>query len=193
MSTASPRSEANAVVLGVDPGTAVTGYGVVARSGDGAVSLLECGVIRTQPRAPLPERLRDIYEGISEIVSRACPSVLAVESVFYAKNVRTSVVLGHARGVVLLAAALAGLDVAEYPPAEVKNAVVGAGAATKEQVGYMVQRLLRLKEPPRPHDAADGVAVALCHCFRGYGPAAKASAQLAALRMTLPRPAKVRP
>lgn len=187
MSTASPRSDANAVVLGVDPGTAVTGYGVVARSGDGAVSLLECGVIRTHARAPLPERLRDIYEGISEVVSRAHPAVLAVESVFYAKNVRTSVVLGHARGVVLLAASLAGLDVAEYPPAEVKNAVVGAGAATKEQVGYMVQRLLRLKEPPKPHDAADGVAVALCHCFRGFGPAAKASAQLAALRMTLPR------
>ena len=134
MSTASPRSDSNAVVLGVDPGTAVTGYGVVARSGDGAVSLLECGVIRTHPRAPLPERLRDIYQGIAEVITRARPSVLAVESVFYAKNVRTSVVLGHARGVVLLAASLAGLDVAEYPPAEVKNAVVGAGAATKEQV-----------------------------------------------------------
>src|SRR6185503_1840357 len=106
MSTASPRSDSPAVVLGVDPGTAVTGYGVVARQGDGAVSLLECGVIRTHPRAPLPERLRDIYRGIEEVVARARPSVLAVESVFYAKNVRTSVVLGHARGVVLLAAAL---------------------------------------------------------------------------------------
>ena len=192
MSTASTRTDplrpADAVVLGVDPGTAVTGYGVVARTGDGAVSLLECGVIRTHPRAPLPERLRDIYEGIAEVIARAAPSVLAVESVFYAKNVRTSVVLGHARGVILLAAALRGLAVAEYPPAEVKSAVVGAGAATKDQVGYMVQRLLRLKEPPKPHDAADGVAVALCHCFRGYGPAAKASAQIAALRMTLPRP-----
>jgi len=182
------------VVLGVDPGTAVTGYGVVARQGDGAVSLLECGVIRTHPRAPLPERLRDIYQGIVEVVARAHPTTIAVESVFYAKNVRTSVVLGHARGVVLLAAALQDLAVAEYPPAEVKNAVVGAGAATKEQVGYMVQRLLRLKEPPKPHDAADGVAVALCHCFRGYGPAARASAQVAALRMMLPRPARpVRP
>ena len=194
MSTASPRSESPAVVLGVDPGTAVTGYGVVARQGDGAVSLLECGVIRTHARAPLPERLRDIYEGLAEVIDRARPSVLAVESVFYAKNVRTSVVLGHARGVVLLLAALQSLDVAEYPPAEVKNAVVGAGAATKEQVGYMVQRLLRLKEPPKPHDAADGVAVALCHCFRGFGPAAKASAQIAALRMMLPRPQRpVRP
>src|SRR3954468_19059358 len=195
MSTASTRTDlrpADAVVLGVDPGTAVTGYGVVARTGDGAVSLLECGVIRTHPRAPLPERLRDIYEGIAEVVSRAAPSVLAVESVFYAKNVRTSVVLGHARGVVLLAAALRGLTVAEYPPAEVKSAVVGAGAATKDQVGYMVQRLLRLKEPPKPHDAADGVALALCHCFRGFGPAAKASARAAALRMTF-TPPKLRP
>ena len=179
-------------MLGVDPGTAVTGYGVVARKGDGAVSLLECGVIRTHPRAPLPERLRDIHEGIVEVIARALPSVLAVESVFYAKNVRTSVVLGHARGVVLLAAALRGLQVAEYPPAEVKNAVVGAGAATKEQVGYMVQRLLRLKEPPRPHDAADGVAVALTHCFKGYGPAAKASSQLAAMKMLI-TPPKLRP
>lgn len=180
------------MVLGVDPGTAVTGYGVVARKGDGAVSLLECGVIRTHPRAPLPERLRDIHQGIVEVIARAHPSVLAVESVFYAKNVRTSVVLGHARGVVLLAAALRDLAVAEYPPAEVKNAVVGAGAATKDQVGYMVQRLLRLKEPPKPHDAADGVAVALCHCFRGFGPAAKASAQVAALKMML-TPPKLRP
>ena len=181
------------MVLGVDPGTAVTGYGVVARAGDGAVTLLECGVIRTNARAPLPERLRDIHEGLLEVIGRAKPTVLAVESVFYAKNVRTSVVLGHARGVILLAGALRGLDVAEYPPAEVKSAVVGAGAATKDQVGYMVQRLLRLKEPPKPHDAADGVAVALTHCFRGFGPAAKASAQVAALKMLMTPPKLPRP
>ena len=182
----------DAVVLGVDPGTAVTGYGVVARQGDGAVSLLECGVIRTHPRAPLAERLRDIHEGILEVIARARPSVIAVESAFYSKNVRTSMVLGHARGVILLAGALRNLPLAEYPPAEVKSAVVGAGAATKEQVGYMVQRLLRLREPPKPHDAADGVAIALCHCFRGFGPAAKASAQVAALRMMF-TPPKLRP
>jgi crossover junction endodeoxyribonuclease RuvC len=190
MSTASPRSDpplkpADAVVLGVDPGTAVTGYGVVARTGDGALSLLECGVIRTHPRAPLPERLRDIYQGIVEVIARARPTVLSVEDVFYAKNVRTSVVLGHARGVILLAAALKELQVAAYPPAEVKSAVVGAGAATKEQVGWMVQKLLRLREPPKPHDAADGVAVALCHCFRGYGPAARAAEARAALQSLL--------
>src|SRR4051812_18074994 len=194
MSTASPRSEPNApaVVLGVDPGTAVTGYGVVARLGDGAVSLLECGVIRTRPKAPLADRLRDIFEGLQEVITRAAPTAMAVESVFYAKNVRTSVVLGHARGAILLAGSLRGLQVAEYPPAEVKSAVVGAGAATKDQVGYMVQRLLRLREPPQPNDAADGVAVALCHCFRDFGPAAKASAQVAALRMLM-TPPKLRP
>jgi crossover junction endodeoxyribonuclease RuvC len=167
------ESPGDALVLGVDPGTAVTGYGVVARTRDGAVSLVECGVIRTAPRAALADRLRDIFEGISDVAARHGPTVLAVEGVFYSKNVRTSVVLGHARGAILLAGSLRGLDVAEYPPAEVKSAVAGTGAATKDQVGFMVQRLLRLKEPPRPHDAADGVAVALCHCFRGYGPTAK--------------------
>ena len=172
------RGPAEAVVLGVDPGTAVTGYGVVRRAADGAVALLECGVIRTDARAPLPERLRDIHLGIVEVIGRAHPSVLAVEGVFYAKNARTSVVLGHARGAVLLAAALNGLGVAEYPPAEVKSAVVGAGRATKDQVGLMVQRLLKLREVPRPADAADGVAIALCHCFRGFGPTAKSPLHL---------------
>ena len=166
-------SGGDALVLGVDPGTAVTGYGVVSRARDGAVSLVECGVVRTAPRAPLPDRLRDIFEGIGEVIARRGPTVLSVEGVFYSKNVRTSVVLGHARGAILLAGSLAGLQVAEYPPAEVKSAVAGTGAATKEQVAFMVQRLLKLREAPRPHDAADGVAVALCHCFRGYGPAAR--------------------
>jgi crossover junction endodeoxyribonuclease RuvC len=168
------------LVLGVDPGTAVTGYGVVARSGGGAVSLVECGVIRTSPKAPLPERLRDIHLGVQEVIRRTAPGVLAVEGVFYSKNARSSLVLGHARGVILLAAALAGLKVAEYPPAEVKTAVAGTGAATKDQVGFMVRKLLRLKEAPRPADAADGVAIALCHCFRGFGPAAPPALRLPA-------------
>jgi crossover junction endodeoxyribonuclease RuvC len=168
-----PRGPAESVVLGVDPGTAVTGYGVVRRGADGALSLLECGVIRTDAHAPLPERLRDIHLGIVEVIARVRPAVLAVEGVFYAKNVRTSVVLGHTRGAILLAAALNGLEVAEYPPAEIKSAVVGAGRATKDQVGLMVQRLLKLRDVPKPHDAADGVAIALTHCFRGFGPSAK--------------------
>jgi crossover junction endodeoxyribonuclease RuvC len=170
-----PRGPAGTTVLGIDPGTAVTGYGVVRRGADGALSLLECGVIRTDAGAPLPERLRDIHLGVLEVIDRTRPDAMAVEGVFYAKNARTSVVLGHARGAVLLAAALRDLTVAEYPPAEVKSAVVGAGRATKDQVGLMVQRLLKLRDVPRPHDAADGIAIALCHCFRGFGPTAKGS------------------
>ncbi len=157
------------IVLGIDPGTAITGYGVVARGGDGAVSLRECGVIRTEARAPLPERLRDIHEGVAELMERHTPDVVAVEGVFFGKNVRTAVVLGHARGAILVAAALRDVEVVEYPPAEIKSAVVGTGRATKDQIGFMVQRLLGLREVPRPTDAADGVAVALCHCFRGVG------------------------
>lgn len=169
-----PRGPAETVVLGVDPGTAVTGYGVVRRGADGALSLLECGVIRTDARAELADRLRDIHLGVLEVIERTQPGAMAVEGVFYAKNVRTSVVLGHARGAILLAASLRGLRVAEYPPAEIKSAVVGAGRATKDQVGLMVQRLLKLRAVPKPHDAADGIAIALCHCFRGFGPTAKA-------------------
>jgi crossover junction endodeoxyribonuclease RuvC len=174
------------IVLGIDPGTAVTGYGVVARSGGGAVALLECGVIRTRPKSPLADRLRDIYEGVTDLMVRHGPTAVAVEGVFFGKNVRSAVVLGHARGAILVAAAMHGVPVAEYPPAEVKSAVVGTGQATKEQVGFMVQRLLKLREPPRPHDAADGVAVALCHCFRGFGlaPAAPLRFSLEMLNQT---------
>lgn len=163
------------IILGIDPGTAVTGYGVVRREQDGALSLAECGVIRTSSRAPLAERLRDIYEGVTELMDRHKPDAVAVEGVFFGKNVRTAVVLGHARGAILVAASLHQVEVAEYPPSEIKAAVVGTGRATKDQVGFMVQRLLRLREPPRPDDAADGVAVALCHCFRGFGGSANPS------------------
>ncbi len=151
-------------VLGIDPGTATTGFGVVERDGR-ALGLAECGVIRTDASQDLPARLREIFEGIAEVIDRNEPDVAAVEGVFYGRNVRTTVVLGHARGAILLAATLRDLPVAEYSPAEIKNAVVGTGRATKEQVQFMVQRLLRLKEPPTPKDAADGVAVALCHCY----------------------------
>jgi crossover junction endodeoxyribonuclease RuvC len=155
------------LVLGIDPGSAITGYGVVRRNGSTAasVSLVECGVIRTAPRAPLAERLMVIYEGVSELIVRHQPEALAVEDVFYARNVRTTVVLGHARGVVLLAGAQAGLPIHEYPPREIKKAVTGTGAATKEQVQFMLTQLLRLRTPPRPSDAADGVAAALTRCL----------------------------
>lgn len=155
------------IVLGVDPGAATTGYGVVARGSGGAVSLLECGVVRTDAATPLPRRLRQIHEGITDVLTRHAVDVLAVEGVFYAKNARTTVILGHARAAVLLAGSLRDLPVYEYSPAEIKNAITGTGRATKEQIQFMVQRLLRLRTPPSPADAADGVAVALCHCSAG--------------------------
>ncbi len=151
------------IVLGIDPGTAVTGYGVVSGEPFGSLSLIECGVIRTTAHDPLPVRLRELFEDVSDLIKRHKPDSVSVEDVFYSKNVRTTVVLGHARGVILLAAALAGVEIHEYPPAAIKKAVVGRGGATKEQVQFMVTRLLRLKSAPRPHDAADGAAAALAH------------------------------
>jgi len=147
----------------VDPGTAVTGYGVVESGTGPSVRLVVCGVIRTRARDALPARLRAIREGLDELLARHKPDAVAVEDVFYARNVRTSLVLAHARGVILLTAEEAGLPIGEYSPAAVKKAVVGRGGAAKDQVGYMVAQLLRLKAPPAPADAADGVAVALTH------------------------------
>jgi crossover junction endodeoxyribonuclease RuvC len=150
-------------VLGIDPGTAVLGYGVV-ESGPGLQPrLVECGTLTTAARDSLPARLRVLYDGTAALLARHAPDAIAVESAFYGKNVRTTVVLSHARGVILLAAEQAGIDIAEYSPAQVKKTVVGRGAALKPQVAYMVAQLLRLKTPPQPADAADGVAVALTH------------------------------
>ena len=154
------------IVLGIDPGTAVTGYGVVRGDGAAQPALIECGVIRTHARAPLAKRLREIHDGITELLARHKPDLLAVEDVFYAKNVRTTVVLGHARGVILLAGEQAGVPIEEIPPASIKKAIVGNGNATKEQVQFMLTRLLRLKSAPQPADASDGVAAAL-GCLMG--------------------------
>jgi len=150
-------------VLGIDPGTAVTGYGIVDSAGDRPGRLVECGVIRTNPRQPVGRRLAALYDGIAELIDQHVPTTVAVESAFYQKNVRTTVALGQARGVVLLAAAKAGLSVSEFPPATIKKTVVGEGHAVKEQVGFMVQRILRLKDPPAPNDAADACAIALTY------------------------------
>ena len=151
------------IVLGIDPGTAVTGYGVVQGERMTPSKLIECGIIRTRPRDSLANRLQEIHAGVVELIQRHRPDALAIEDVFYARNVRTTIVLGHARGVILLAAANAHLLIAEYPPAEIKKAVVGSGSASKEQVQFMVMTLLRLKTPPQPADASDGVAAALAY------------------------------
>jgi crossover junction endodeoxyribonuclease RuvC len=158
------------LVLGVDPGTAVTGYGLVQTDERGTHSLIECGVIRTRPRDPLPARLNEIYEGVVEIIRTHNPDVLSLEAIFYAHNVKTTIVLGHARGVILLAAQRAGLEVFEYAPADIKKTVVGSGNATKTQVQFMVTRLLRLKSVPQPSDAADGVAAALTYALTARAP-----------------------
>ncbi len=155
------------LILGIDPGTAVTGYGVVANEGGGAVSLVECGVVRTSSGEVLAVRIREIFQEVTALITRHEPSVVVVEDVFQGKNVQSALKLGHARGAILLAAALGEIPIAEYSPREIKKAVVGNGNATKDQVGFMVQQQLRLKAPPSPADAADGVAVALCHCVMG--------------------------
>jgi len=155
------------LILGIDPGTAVTGYGVVAKEGGSAVSLVECGVVRTSSGEVLAVRIREIYEAVAAVIARHAPSVVVVEEVFQGKNVQSALKLGHARGAILLAAALSEIPIAEYSPREIKKAVVGNGNATKEQVAFMVQQQLHLKAPPSPSDAADGVAAALCHCVMG--------------------------
>ncbi len=154
-------------MLGVDPGTAATGYGIVERPDAGPMRLIECGVVRLAGSArDLAQRLNILHDELSQVIARSRPDALAVETVFVAHNARSALVLGHARGVVLLAAAQAGLLVAEYAPRAVKQSVAGGGGATKNQVGLMVARLLKLKHAPEPADAADGVAVAITHCLR---------------------------
>ncbi|MCD6290119.1 MAG: crossover junction endodeoxyribonuclease RuvC [Anaerolineae bacterium] len=150
------------IVLGVDPGVAITGYGVV-RSDVDRLSLVTYGVIRTPPTKGLPERLCMIYQGLSDLISFHRPQAIAVEELFFGHNVRTAISVGEARGVVLLAAAHAHLPVHEYTPSAVKQAVVGYGNASKRQVQEMVRLLLELSDVPRPDDAADAVAVAICY------------------------------
>ncbi len=158
------------IVLGIDPGSHATGYGVVAT--EPVARLLAGGVIRTSARATLPERLLEIHQGVSAILAEHPIAAMAVENLFNAKNARSSLILGHARGVILLAGAEAGLTVGEYAPREVKQALTGNGAATKEQVRFMVMRLLNLKEEP-PLDMSDALAVALSHASR-LGPRGRA-------------------
>ena len=156
-----------ALIMGIDPGTARTGFGIVALTEERRVLLVECGVIRTSAGEPLPRRIREIYEGIDALLARHRPAAVSVEDVFHGKNIRTALTLGHARGAILLAASLRDVPIFEYTPRGIKKAVVGTGRATKDQVGFMVARHLRLKNAPKPDDAADGVAAALAHCLVG--------------------------
>lgn len=149
-------------VLGIDPGSHITGYGIVEHEA-GTLRHVDNGGIRLDAHLPLPRRLQGIYAELTAIIARYQPDIAVVENIFIAKNARSSLMLGHARGVAILAASEAGLSVAEYQPSEVKQAVVGQGQATKHQVQQMVRMILGLPEIAF-EDASDALAVAICHC-----------------------------
>lgn len=150
-------------VLGIDCGGEYTGYGVVEMHSSGKLACMTCGAVKLSPREPLPRRLSRIYMHLGAIISEFQPDEVAIEDVFYALNVKSALKLGQVRGVAMLAAASAGLDVSEYSPLTIKSSVVGYGRAEKQQVQDMVTRLLELATPPEPMDASDALAIAICH------------------------------
>ncbi|NLJ41213.1 MAG: crossover junction endodeoxyribonuclease RuvC [Clostridiales bacterium] len=150
------------VILGIDPGMAIVGYGIIENCNN-RLKAIEHGIITTPSTMDIPQRLVSIYEAIEELIFRFKPDEVAVEELFFNKNVKTALTVGHARGVTVLAAAKSGLGLYEYTPLQVKQSVVGYGRADKGQVQQMVRILLNLKEIPKPDDAADALAVAICH------------------------------
>ena len=151
------------LAIGIDPGTAITGYGLVRQAPNGDLLAFHWGAILTPPKLPAGERLAQIHTGLNEILTEFHPETAAVESLFFQRNVRTAMGVGQARGVVLLALEQAGIPVHDYNPNQVKQAISGYGAADKRQVQNMVQMLLKLDEQPKPDDVADALAVAICH------------------------------
>ena len=151
------------LVLGIDPGIAITGYGLIQTDRQNNYQCVDYGVVTTKAGLEDAERLRILFDGLSEVINRHQPEFSAVEKLFFQKNVRTAISVGQARGVALLTLAQAGLPVKEYTPNEIKLTVCGYGSATKIQVQRMVQSLLQLDDLPKPDDAADALAVAICH------------------------------
>jgi crossover junction endodeoxyribonuclease RuvC len=151
------------LALGIDPGTATTGYGFVHENSQGELEAVDFGVILTPVHTPQETRLLLLYTRLKDLLLLHRPDCCAVEKLFFQRNVTTAIGVGQARGVILLAAAETGLEVSEYTPLEIKQAVVGYGGAEKYQVQVMVKALLRLSEIPKPDDAADALAVAICH------------------------------
>ncbi len=149
------------LVLGIDPGSVITGFGAVRMEGQRLV-YVDCGVVRTPSRLPFPDRLSRIYDGLEKVIARIDPDAVALESVFHARHAASALKLGHARGVAMLAVIRAGLPIHEYPPARVKSAVAGSGRADKKQVRMMVETLLG-QRLDQPDDASDALAVAICH------------------------------
>lgn len=153
-------------ILGIDPGLNITGYGIIEIDGGRQPRLFKYGHIKTSPRKNLAERLHKIYQELVGIISEHRPDYVAIESIFYAENVKTAIVMGHVRGALIISAMNNAVDVNEYSPREIKLSVVGNGAAAKEQVKFMVSNLLAVKEKIEPDDASDALAVALCHWHR---------------------------
>ena len=151
------------LAIGIDPGTAITGYGVIREGQDGSLEVIDYGVIETSSKDSMPERLVQLYQKLKIIIDLHKPQSGAVEKLFFARNVRTALSVGQARGVALLALAEVGVELSEYSPNEVKQAVAGYGGADKNQVQSMVQALLELDQVPQPDDAAEALAVAICH------------------------------
>jgi crossover junction endodeoxyribonuclease RuvC len=149
-------------VLGIDPGSETLGWGVVDGAGS-RYSLVDYGVVKSSPKQKFSKRLLNIYNGVAEVLAKHSPDVLSVEDTFYAANVGVALKLGQVRGIMLLLAEQYGLEIAEYAPRLVKSTVVGYGNAEKHQVQEMVKLLLKMKTVPTPHDAADALAIAICH------------------------------
>ncbi len=162
------------LIFGIDPGSERTGYGCIDSDGR-RHRLVACGSLSAPAHTSFSGRLRVIHEGLSALLAEYRPACVAIENIFHAKNVRSALRLGHARGVALLAADAAGVPIVEYTPAEIKRAVVGFGRAEKQQVGQMVKLLLALDAVPAPHDAADALAIAICHVHSASGSVAVAA------------------
>lgn len=152
------------IILGIDPGTAATGYGIIETK-KGKHKALGYGCIKTTPKTSFPQRLKIIYQELGRIIQEYSPDIIAMEQLFFARNARTAISVGQAQGMLFLAAADVDLEVVRYPPLQIKMVLTGKGRAEKSKVQKKIKRLLRLKKIPRPVDASDALAVALCHIF----------------------------
>lgn len=152
-------------ILGVDPGTGIMGFGVIDADRTGKSILVDGGIIRTDVHQPLDERLVEIYRHISSIIAKNKPTVMSIEKLFFAQNITTAISVSHARGVAMLAGKISGLEIAEYTPLQIKQALTGYGRADKKQIQEMVRVILALKEIPKPDDCADALAAAICHAM----------------------------
>ena len=154
------------LIIGIDPGYAILGYGVISYEGN-KFDVIEYGTVTTSSNMELPDRLKKIYNELYDLFEKYKPNAVAIEELFFNKNVKTAIMVAHARGVAVVTAAKAGIEIFEYTPLQVKQGVVGYGRAEKKQVQLMVKTILNLKEIPRPDDAADALAVGICHAHSG--------------------------